>query len=402
MATQWEREEQRATGDWDLDTLLIHGGLEPDPHTGGVVPPIHPSSTFVRSRIDDDAHFRYSRQANPTREALEAILTEIERGVASSAFSSGMAAVSAVMQLLSSGDHAIVGYDCYLSTYHLFANDLPRYGVSADFVDLTDVEAVQAAVRPDTRMIWIETPSNPLLDIVDLRAMAEIGQVAGAITVVDNTFASPYCQTPIDHGIDLVLHSTTKYLGGHSDLIGGAVISRTSELAARVTDRQYYLGAIPSAFDCWLLMRGIKTLGVRMRQHMENAQAIAEWLSGQPCVTRVLYPGLPDHPGHALAKRQMTGGYSGMVSFDVEGGSAAARQVSEETRVFKLATSLGGVESLIYPPTAWLETDPELMRQIPGSPWAQHPGLIRLSVGIESTKDLIADLEGALERTHGS
>ena len=381
---------------WDLDTLLIHGGMEADPQYGGMVPPIHPSATFVRERIDDDARFRYSRGANPTREALEAMLTGLEHGVACSAFSSGMAAVSAVLQLLSAGDHAIVGYDCYLSTYHLFANDLPRYGIESDFVDLTDIEAVQGAVRPSTKLIWIETPTNPLLDIVDLRAMAEIGQASGAVTIVDNTFASPYCQTPIDHGIDLVLHSTTKYLGGHSDLVGGAVVARSQELAARLADRQYYLGAVPSAFDCWLLMRGVKTLGVRMRQHMENAQTVAEWLQGHPRVNRVLYPGLPGHPGHDVAKRQMTGGYSGMVSFDVDGGSAAARRVSERTRVFKLATSLGGVESLIYPPTAWLETDPELMRQIPGSPWAQHPGLLRLSVGIESARDLIADLNQAL------
>ncbi len=307
-----------------------------------------------------------------------------------------MAAVTAAMQLLSGGDHAVVGYDCYLSTYNLFANDLPRYGVEADFVDLTDLEAVQAALRPSTRMIWIETPTNPLLDVVDLAAIAEIAQSAGAITVVDNTFASPYCQTPIDHGIDIVVHSTTKYLGGHSDLVGGAAIARTPELAAKLKDRQYYLGAVPSVFDCWLLMRGIRTLGVRMRAHMQNAQAIAEALRDHPKVTRVLYPGLPDHPGHEVAKRQMTGGYSGMVSFEVEGGSAAARRVSERTRVFQLATSLGSVESLIYPPTAWLETDPELMAQIPGSPWAQNPGLIRLSVGIESTRDLIADLEQAL------
>jgi len=380
---------------WDLDTLLIHSG-GPDKETGGVVPPIHPSATFVRERIDDDAQYRYARGANPTRDWLESILTELEHGVAASAFSSGMAAVTAAMQLLSGGDHAVVGYDCYLSTYNLFANDLPRYGIEADFVDLTDLEAVQAALRPTTRMLWIETPTNPLLDIVDLAAIAEIARSAGAITVVDNTFASPYCQTPIDHGIDLVVHSTTKYLGGHSDLTGGAVIARTPELAARIKDRQYYLGAVPSVFDCWLLMRGIRTLGVRMRQHMHNAQAIAEALRDHPKVTRILYPGLPEHPGHEVALRQMTGGFSGMVSFEIEGGSAAARRVSERTRVFQLATSLGSVESLIYPPTAWLETAPELMAQIPGSPWAQHPGLIRLSVGIESTRDLIADLEQAL------
>jgi cystathionine gamma-synthase len=300
------------------------------------------------------------------------------------------------LQLLSAGDHAVVGYDCYLSTYHLFANDLPRYGITADFVDLGDLAAVRGALRANTRMIWIETPTNPLLDIVDLHAVAEIARDAGVLTVVDNTFASPYCQNPLDWGIDLVVHSTTKYLGGHSDLLGGAVIARTKELATRIADRQYYLGAVPSPFDCWLLMRGMRTLGVRMRQHMENAQTIAEWLCAHPKVTGVLYPGLPDHPGHALARRQMPGGFSGMVSFTVAGGTPAARRVSEGTQIFQLATSLGGVESLIFPPTAWLETDPALLAQIPGSPWAQHPGLLRLSVGIESAHDLISDLEYAL------
>ncbi len=390
------KQEQPAEGSWGLDTRLVHEHQEPDPQTGAIIPPIHPSSTFVRHGLDDNAHFRYSRQANPTREKLEEILTSLEHGAACATFASGMAAIYAVLQLLSGGDHAVVGYDCYLTTYDIFANDLTRFGITADFVDLRDIEAVQRAIRPNTRMIWIETPTNPLLDIVDLSAMAEIGRATGALTVVDNTFASPYCQTPIDWGIDLVVHSTTKYLGGHSDLVGGAVISRTPELGARIVDRQYNLGAVPSPFDCWLLIRGIRTLGVRMRQHMNNAQAIAEWLTGHPKVESVLYPGLPGHPGHELACRQMTGGFSGMVSFAVKGGSEAAAKVSAGTKLFMFATSLGGVESLIFPPTAWLETAPELMEQIPGSPWAQHPGLLRLSVGIESTKDLIADLDQAL------
>jgi cystathionine gamma-synthase len=386
-----------AAVDWDLDTRLIHANQGPDPATGAIIPPIHPASTFVRERIDDDARYRYARGANPTREMLENILAGLEHGTAAVAFGSGMAAVTAALQLLSGGDHAVVGYDCYLSTYNLFANDLPRYGISADFVDLTNLDAVEGALRPNTRMLWIETPTNPLLGIIDLRAIAEIAQAVGALTVVDNTFASAYCQNPLDDGIDLVVHSTTKYLGGHSDLLGGAVVARTSDLAARIADRQYYLGAVPSPFDCWLLIRGMRTLGVRMRQQMANAQAIAEWLDGHPKVTRVLYPGLPTHPGHALAKRQMRGGFSGMVSFEVAGGSPAARRVSERCRIFQLATSLGGIESLIFPPTAWLETDPVLMAQIPGSPWAQHPGLLRLSVGIESARDLIADLEHALD-----
>jgi cystathionine gamma-synthase len=381
---------------WALDTLLIHGNQGADAETGAVVPPIHPASTFARKSMEDGAQYRYARGANPTRGALEAILNGLEHGAGASAFGSGMAAVTAALQLLNGGDHAIVGYDCYLSTYHFFANDLPRYGIECTFVDLTDVEAVRRAVRPNTRMIWIESPTNPLLDIVDLAAMAAIARDAGALTAVDNTFASPYCQTPLDFGIDLVIHSTTKYLGGHSDLVGGAVISRTTELAAKIADRLYYLGAVPSPFDCWLLIRSIHTLGVRMRQIMANAQAIAEWLQCHPKVTRVLYPGLSNHPGHELARRQMTGGFSGMVSFDVAGSVEAANRVSEGTQLFTLATSLGGVESLIFPPTAWLYTDQALLKQIPGSPWAQHPGLIRLSVGIEDARDLIADLERAL------
>ena len=372
------------------ESWLVSAGRASEPGAPLNVPPI-PASNFIIGRGRD-----YSRDdGTPTWEALEEVVGGLESGKAV-AFASGMAGVSAVLQLLSGDDHAIVGYDCYLSTYHLFANDLPRFGISATFVDLTDLDAVARAVRPNTRLIWIESPTNPLLDIVDLRAVAGIAREAGAITAVDNTFASPYCQNPIDEGIDLVVHSTTKYLSGHSDLMGGAVISRTPELAARIADRQYYLGAVPSAFDCWLLIRGMRTLGVRMRQQMANAQAIAEWLQGRPEVTRVLYPGLPDHPGHDLARRQMRGGFSAMVSFAVAGESAAARRVSERTRVFKLATSLGGIESLIFPPTAWLETEPSLMAQIPGSPWAQHPGLIRLSVGIESPRDLIADLAHAL------
>lgn len=380
---------------WNLDTLLIHGWIGPHSE-GAIVPPIHPSSTFVRQQIDDDSPYQYGRGANPTRTLLESLLAGLEKGEAASAFSSGMAAVSAVLQLLSGGDHAVVGYDCYLSTYNLFANDLPRYGVESDLVDLSDIDAVQVALRPETRMIWVETPTNPLLDIVNLAEIAEIARDIDAVSVVDNTFASPYCQNPLDHGIDLVVHSTTKYLGGHSDLLGGAVISRSINLGERIADRQYYLGAVPSPFDSWLLMRGIRTLGVRMRQQMASAMAIARWLEEDPRVTRVLYPGLPSHPDHELALSQMPGGFSGMLSFEIRGGTVAARQVSQRTSLFKLATSLGGVESLIFPPTAWFETDSDLMVQIPDSPWAKHPGLLRLSVGIESVADLINDLDQAL------
>lgn len=390
------KHDDNRAADWDLDTRLIHANLAPDPATGAVVPPIHLATTFAREHVTDKPEFGYIRSGNPTRNQLERVLAGLENGAAASAFSSGMAAIYAVMQLLSSGDHAVVAYDSYLTTYDIFANDLPRYGVEATFVDITDIEAVHAAIRPETRMIWVECPANPLLKIADLTELASVGQQANALTVVDNTFASPYCQNPIDFGIDLVVHSTTKYLGGHSDLSGGAVISRTAELGEKIRNRQYNLGATQSPFDCWLLMRGIRTLGVRMRQHMANAQAVAEYLETHPKVTGVLYPGLPNHPGHELAKRQMRG-FSGMVSFEVPGGAEGARAVSERMQVFVLATSLGGVESLVYPPTAWMQgSDPALLEQIPGSPWAQNPGLIRLSVGIESTRDLIADLEQAL------
>ena len=393
MAKHDEHDEQS----WGLDTRLIHAHQAPDEATGAVTPPIHMSTTFVRERVDEVPEFTYARGANPTRNQLEKVLAGLEHGAGASAFSSGMAAIYAAMQLLSSGDHAIIGYDCYLTTYDLFANDMPRYGVEATFVDLTDIEAVHAAVQPNTRMIWTESPANPLLNIIDLQEMASIASQADAIVVVDNTFASPYCQNPLLHGADIVVHSTTKYLGGHSDLVGGAAISRTPELAAKIKNRQYNLGAIPSPFDAWLLMRGMRTLGVRMRQTLVNAQAIAEFLHEHPKVTKVRYPGLPDHPNHELAKRQMTGGFSGMVSFEVDGGSAEAKRVADGARIFQLATSLGGVESLIYPPTAWMEaSDPAMLEKIPGSPWAQYPGLIRLSVGIESTKDLIADLDQAL------
>lgn len=382
---------------WDLDTRLIHAHQAPDETTGAVTPPIHMSSTFVREQVDNVPAFTYARSANPTRNQLEAVLAGLEHGAEASAFASGMAAIYAAIQLLSSGDHAIVGYDCYLTTYDLFANDMPRYGVEADFVDLTDVEAVQAAVKPNTRMIWTESPANPLLNIIDLAEMVNIARQSNAIVVVDNTFASPYCQNPLDFGADIVVHSTTKYLGGHSDLVGGAAISRTPELAERIRDRQYNLGAVPSPFDCWLLMRGIRTLGVRMRQHLINAQAIAEFLHQHPKVAKVRYPGLPDHPNHELAKRQMKGGFGGMVSFEVDGGAAEAKRVAESARIFQLATSLGGVESLIYPPTAWMQaSNPAMLEKIPGSPWTQSPGLVRLSVGIESTKDLINDLDRAL------
>jgi cystathionine beta-lyase/cystathionine gamma-synthase len=390
------KHDDHSGADWDFDTRLIHANLAPDPVTGAVVPPINLATTFAREHVTDQPEFGYIRAGNPTRNQLEAVLAGLENGASASAFSSGMAAIYAVMQLLSGGDHAVVAYDSYLTTYDLFENDLPRYGVESTFVDITDIEAVHAAIRPETRMIWIESPSNPMMKIVDLAELASIGQQANALTVVDNTFASPYCQNPIDFGIDLVVHSTTKYMGGHSDLSGGAVISRTPELGEKIRDRQYNLGATQSPFDCWLLMRGIRTLGVRMRQHMINAQAVAEYLESHPKVTRVLYPGLPSHPDHELAKRQMRG-FSGMVSFEVPGGAEGARAVSDRMKVFVLATSLGGVESLVYPPTAWMEaSNPAMLARIPGSPWAQNPGLIRLSVGIESTRDLIADLEQAL------
>jgi cystathionine gamma-synthase len=381
--------------DWGLDTQLIHEGQDPDA-TGSVVVPIYPVSTFARARLDEKPPFGYSRNANPTRSVLEHLLATIEHGSAAYGFGSGMAAITAAAQLLSAGDHAVVSQDCYMGTFRLFTRNMRKFAVDSDFVDLTDLDALRQALRPTTRMVWLETPSNPGMRIVDMAAIAEIAHAAGAIVVADNTVASPYCQQPLDFGVDVVVHSTTKYIGGHSDLMGGAVVVKTAELAEQVADQQYTLGAIPSAFDCWLQIRGLKTLGVRMRQHQANAQAVAEWLTRHPKVARVNYPGLPDHPGHDLARRQMPGGFSGLLSFELAGGAPAALAAGEGTRIFALAPSLGGVESLIWVPSGAVDSNAVMSQQLAGAVWASNPGLVRLSVGIERVDDLIADLEQAL------
>ena len=372
-----------------FETRAIHAGQEPDPATGALVLPIHPSAAFARRAMDEPREFRYSRAGNPTRAALEAALASLENGTHASTFASGMAAVSAAAQLLRAGDHCLLSDDVYGNTYRLFTEILPAYEVSCSFVDLSDVDQAREAMRRNTRMIWIESPTNPHLKVVDLAALAELGREREALTVVDNSFCSPFFQRPLELGIDLAVESTTKYLNGHDDLMGGAVITRDAELGARLAHVQYVMGAVPSPFDCWLLLRGMRTLPLRMERHQANGLAIARWLEAHPKVSRVHHPGLESHPQHELAERQQSG-HGGMLSFELRGGRAAARAVVEGTRLFALAGGLGGVESLISYPLAMSHAS-----QV-GSAICPSDGLVRLSVGIEHVDDLLADLDQAL------
>jgi len=374
-----------------FETRVIHAGQEPDETTGALVPPIHPAAAFVRESVDQPREFRYARSGSPTRAALESALACLENGTHAYAFGSGMAAVTAAAQLLRAGDHCLISDDVYGNTYRLFTEILPAYQVSCGFADFTDLDRTRAAIRPDTRMIWIESPTNPHMKVVDLAALAEIGRAHEALTVVDNSFCSPFFQCPLDFGVDVVVESTTKYLNGHDDLMGGAAITRDGSLAERLAAIQYVMGAIPSAFDCWLLLRGLRTLHVRMERHHDNGLAIAGWLEAHPKVVGVHHPGLASHPQHALAERQQ-GGYSGMLAFDVRGGRQAAKAVAEGTHLFALAAGLGGVESLIAYPYAMSHAS-----QV-GSTLSPGEGLLRLSVGIEHIDDLIADLDQALAR----
>ena len=378
-------------GEYRFETRAIHAGQEPDPATGALVLPIHPSAAYTRRSMDEPREFRYSRSGNPTRAALETALASLENGTHASTFGSGMAAVSAAAQLLRAGDHCLLSDDVYGNTYRLFTEILPAYEVSCSFVDLSDVDQAREALRRNTRMIWIESPTNPHLKVVDLAALAELGRARGAVTAVDNSFCSPFFQRPLDFGIDLVVESTTKYLNGHDDIMGGAVITRDAELGARIAHLQYVMGAVPSPFDCWLLLRGMRTLPLRMERHHANGLAIARWLEQHPKVRRVHHPGLESHPRHALAERQQSG-HGGMLAFELRGGRAAARAVVEGTRLFALAGGLGGVESLISYPLGMSHAS-----QV-GSAICPSDGLVRLSIGIEHVDDLLADLEQALAR----
>jgi cystathionine gamma-lyase len=377
-------------------TRVIHGGQKPDPLTGAVMPPIYATSTYVQSSPGVHKGYEYSRTANPTRDALQASVANLEGGAAGFAFSSGLAASATIVDLLDSGSHIVAMHDLYGGSYRLFENVRKRSaGHEVSFVDLTDPAALEASLKPNTRLIWVETPTNPLLKIVDLRAVAAVAKQRGIMSVCDNTFATPYLQNPLEHGFDLVVHSTTKYLNGHSDAIGGAAVIRhgAEELRERLTYLQNAVGAVPGPFDSFLTLRGIKTLALRMERHCSNALAIATFLESHPKVERVIYPGLASHPHHELAKRQMHGGFGGIISAVLRGGIEDARRFLERCHLFSLAESLGGVESLIEHPALMTHASlPAAMRAKLGI----SDSLVRLSVGVESVDDLIAELKDAL------
>ena len=372
----------------DFETRAIHEGQEPDPATGAITVPIHQTSTYVQDAVGEHKGYDYSRTANPTRRALETCLASLEGAEHGFAFSSGMGATTTVMHLVSPGDRIVAVDDVYGGTYRLFSKIYAPKGYEFEF---TKADGVAAAIDERTRLVWIESPTNPPLNVVDIRAVAEAAHAAGAVLAVDNTFATPYLQRPLELGADIVVHSTTKYLGGHSDLIGGFACTNDPTVAERLAFLQNSLGAVPGPFDAWLVLRGLKTLALRMRRHCENARAVAEFLDGHPAVERVLYPGLPGHPGHEIAARQMTD-FGGIVSF-VTGSVEEATALVARTRIWKLAESLGGVESLIEVPAAMTHASTA------DAPFAAPANLVRLSVGIESADDLIADLESALVRS---
>jgi cystathionine gamma-lyase len=377
-------------------TRVIHGGQEPDPLTGAVMPPIYATSTYVQSSPGVHKGYEYSRTANPTRDALQAAVANLEGGAAGFAFASGMAATSTVLELLDSGSHIVAMHDLYGGSYRVMENVRKRSaGHDVSFVDLTKPAEIEAAIRPNTRLVWVETPTNPLLKIVDLTAVAQVARRLGLLSVCDNTFATPFIQRPLEHGFDIVVHSTTKYLNGHSDAIGGAAVVRADEsLRERLGYLQNAVGGVPGPFDSFLTLRGIKTLALRMERHCSSAQVIAEFLESHPRVEKVYYPGLPSHPQHALAKRQMQGGFGGIVTAVLRGSLDETRRVLERCELFSLAESLGGVESLIEHPGLMTHASlPAAMRASLGI----SDGLIRLSVGIEDVGDLIADLEQALK-----
>ncbi|MEX2562251.1 MAG: cystathionine gamma-synthase [Nitriliruptoraceae bacterium] len=372
----------------EFDTRAIHIGQEPDPATGAVAVPIYQTSTFVQDGVGRHRGYEYARTGNPTRTALQECLASLENTDEAVCFSSGLAAEDAVLRLLSPGDHVLMSRDVYGGTWRLASKVHQRHGLVIDTVTMTDLDAVAAAMGPTTRMVWVESPSNPRLDILDIAAIAEIAHAHGALLVADNTFATPYLQQPTSLGADLVVHSTTKYLGGHSDVVGGAVCTDAAT-ARDLAFLQNAVGAVPGPFDAWLTLRGVKTLGIRMDRHCSNAQQVAEFLAGHQAVSQVLYPGLSDHPGHDLARQQMNG-FGGMVSFRARGGRAAAISVAERTRLFFLAESLGGVESLIEHPGIMTHAS------VTGTELEVPDDLVRLSVGIEAVEDLIADLDEAL------
>ena len=377
-------------------TRTIHAGQEPDPSTGAIMMPIYQTSTFVQSSPGVHKGYDYARSTNPTRMAYERCVADLESGQRGYAFASGLAAASSILELLDAGSHIIATDDIYGGCYRLFERVRRRSsGLQITYVDLTDLGAIEAAIRPDTKMIWVETPTNPLLKLVDLAGVAAIAKKRGILTVADNTFASPWIQRPLEYGIDIVFHSATKYLNGHSDMVGGiAVVGENQEIAERLGFLQNAIGGIQGPFDSFLALRGVKTLALRMQRHSENGLELAGWLEKHPKIESVRYPGLPSHAQHALAKRQMAAGQAGMISVVVKGGIGAAKAMLERTQLFALAESLGGVESLIEHPAIMTHaTIPAEDRRARGI----ADGLVRLSAGIEDVEDLRADLEDALK-----
>jgi cystathionine gamma-synthase len=385
------RDHDRGLG---FETRAVHAGQPPDPATGAVSTPIYQTSTFAQDAVGEHRGYEYSRSGNPTRGALEECLASLEGAVHGFAFASGLAATDAVLRGLRPGDHVIVPTDAYGGTWRLVDEVYAPAGVEFDAVSLGDTAALERAWREETKLVWVESPTNPMLAIVDIAAVSAFAQGRGARCVVDNTFATPYLQRPLELGADVVVHSTTKYLGGHSDVVGGFVALNDDTLASELGFLQNAVGAVPAPLDCWLVLRGVKTLALRMDRHSENARAVAGMLGAHPAVDRVLWPGLPDHPGHDVAARQMRA-FGGMVSFTLRGGEGAALKVAAATRVFTLAESLGAVESLIEHPARMTHLS------VAGSSNAVDPALLRLSVGIETVDDLLADLRQALDRWAG-
>ncbi len=375
-------------------TRAIHAGQEPDPTTGSVITPIYQTSTYAQEGLGEHKGYEYSRTGNPTRAALETALASLEEGQYGLAFASGMAAETAILSLLNAGDHIISCDDTYGGTYRVLERVMRRYNVDASYVPANDIAAYEKAIRPNTRMIWLESPTNPLLGLIDIAAVAEIAHRHKLLVVMDNTFATPYFQQPLKLGADIVVHSTTKYINGHSDIIGGAVVVNDEEVYSAIKFYQNAAGGVPSPFDTWLTLRGIKTLAVRMRQHEENAQSVARFLSEHPRVEKVYYPGLPSSPDYELAKRQMSG-FGGMVSFQFKGSYDDVKRMVRHFEVFTLGESLGGVESLVCHPASMTHASiPKDIREARGL----TNTLLRLSVGIEDKEDLLADLEQVLAK----
>ncbi len=377
-----------------FSTKAIHVGQEPDEGTGAVAVPIYQTSTYAQEEVGKHKGYEYARTQNPTRSALEACLASLENGKYGLCFASGLAATNTVMNLLSQGDHVVVGDDVYGGTYRIFDKVFKRYGIDFTFIDARDPANFEKAIRPETKLLWIETPTNPMLQLADIKALSELAHKKNIKMVVDNTFASPYLQRPLDLGADIVVHSTTKYIGGHSDVVGGTVITSDEKIYETLKFHQNAVGAVPGPMDCWLVLKGVKTLAIRMREHCKNARKIAEVLEKHPAVEKIYYPGLTTHPQHELAKKQMDD-FGGMVSIVVRGGFENAKLVLKSTKLFTLAESLGGVESLISHPASMTHGSiPKEQREARGV----VDGLVRLSCGIEDVDDLIADLEQALAK----